>query len=278
MRHSAAHVMAAAVCRLYDGVKLDIGPATSDGFYYDFDLPDRLSPEDFSAIEAEMSKIVAEKLPFEQLEMTREEAEQWLSERDQTFKLERLAAIPEGEAITFYKCGDFMDLCRGPHVETTGDVRAFKLTSVAGSYFHGIETNPMLQRVYGIAAESPKAIRAILKQIEEAAKRDHRKLGKELDLFSSSEDVGPGLTHWHAKGSRIRSAIEDFWRREHYRGGYELHPAQTHPRRCGGYEPHPSEIPPRCDDDGSHQEVQWAWPCYSAPSKRRRPQRQWSQM
>jgi threonyl-tRNA synthetase len=222
MRHSAAHVMAAAVCRLYDGVKLDIGPATSDGFYYDFDLPHRLSPEDFPAIEAEMAKIVAEKLPFEQLEMSREEAEKWLQEKDQTYKLERLAAIPEGEAITFYKCGDFMDLCRGPHVETTGDVRAFKLTSVAGSYFHGIETNPMLQRVYGIAAESPKAIRAIIKQIEEAAKRDHRKLGKDLDLFSSSEDVGPGLTHWHMKGARIRSAIEDFWRREHYRGGYEL--------------------------------------------------------
>ncbi|MBL7077436.1 MAG: threonine--tRNA ligase [Kiritimatiellae bacterium] len=222
MRHSAAHVMAAAVCRLYDGVKLDIGPATSDGFYYDFDLSHRLSPEDFPAIEAEMAKIVAEKEPFEPLEMSREEAEQWLQERNQTFKIERLAAIPEGETITFYKCGDFMDLCRGPHVETTGDVRAFKLTSVAGSYFHGIETNPMLQRVYGIAAESPKAIRAIIKQIEEAAKRDHRKLGKELDLFSSSEDVGPGLTHWHAKGSRIRSAIEDFWRREHYRGGYEL--------------------------------------------------------
>jgi len=222
MRHSAAHVMAAAVCRLYDGVKLDIGPATSDGFYYDFDLPHRLSPEDFSAIEAEMATIVAEKLPFEQLEMSREEAETWLREQDQSYKLERLAAIPEGEAITFYKCGDFMDLCRGPHVETTGDVRAYKLTSVAGSYFHGIETNPMLQRVYGIAAESPKAIRAIIKQIEEAAKRDHRKLGKELDLFSTSEDVGPGLTHWHAKGARIRSAIEDFWRREHYRGGYEL--------------------------------------------------------
>jgi threonyl-tRNA synthetase len=169
-----------------------------------------------------MAKIVAEKLPFEQLEMSREEAEKWLQEKDQTYKLERLAAIPEGEAITFYKCGDFMDLCRGPHVETTGDVRAFKLTSVAGSYFHGIETNPMLQRVYGIAAESPKAIRAIIKQIEEAAKRDHRKLGKDLDLFSSSEDVGPGLTHWHMKGARIRSAIEDFWRREHYRGGYEL--------------------------------------------------------
>ncbi len=222
MRHSAAHVMAAAVCRLYDGVKLDIGPATSDGFYYDFDLSHRLSPEDFPAIEAEMAKIVAEKLPFEQVEMSREEAERVLRDKDQTYKLERLAAIPEGEAITFYKCGDFMDLCRGPHVETTGDVKAFTLTSVAGSYFHGIETNPMLQRVYGIAAESPKAIRAILKQIEEAAKRDHRKLGRELDLFSVSEDVGPGLTHWHMKGARIRSAIEDFWRREHYRGGYEL--------------------------------------------------------
>ncbi|NQU38583.1 MAG: threonine--tRNA ligase [Lentisphaerae bacterium] len=222
MRHSAAHVMAAAVCRLYDGVKLDIGPATGDGFYYDFDLTSRLTPEDFPAIEAEMARIVAEKLPFERTEISRADAEAWLSERGQSYKIERLANIPADETITFYRCGDFMDLCRGPHVETTGDVRAFKLTSVAGSYFRGIETNPMLQRIYGIAAESPKAIRAILKQIEEAAKRDHRKLGKELDLFSISEDVGPGLTHWHAKGSRIRSAIEDFWRREHYRGGYEL--------------------------------------------------------
>jgi len=214
--------MAAAICRLYDDVLLDIGPATDGGFYYDVDLPKRLAPEDFPAIEAEMAKIVAEKLPFERLEVSREEAVKTLTELGQTFKLHRLADIPEGESITFYRCGEFIDLCRGPHVEHTGEIRGFKLTSVAGSYFRGQETNPMLQRIYGIAAESPKKIKILLKQLEEAQKRDHRKIGKELDLFSIQEDVGPGLVHWHPRGARIRSIIEDFWRKEHYRSGYEL--------------------------------------------------------
>ena len=222
LRHSTAHVMAAAICRLYDDVLLDIGPATDGGFYYDVDLPKRLAPEDFPAIEAEMAKIVAEKLPFERLEVSREEAVKTLTELGQTFKLHRLADIPEGESITFYRCGEFIDLCRGPHVEHTGEIRGFKLTSVAGSYFRGQETNPMLQRIYGIAAESPKKIKILLKQLEEAQKRDHRKIGKELDLFSIQEDVGPGLVHWHPRGARIRSIIEDFWRKEHYRSGYEL--------------------------------------------------------
>ena len=222
LRHSTAHVMAAAICRLYDDVLLDIGPATDGGFYYDVDLPKRLAPEDFPAIEAEMAKIVAEKLPFERLEVSREEAVKTLTELGQTFKLHRLADIPEGESITFYRCGEFIDLCRGPHVEHTGEIRGFKLTSVAGSYFRGQETNPMLQRIYGIAAESPKKIKILLKQLEEAQKRAHRKIGKELDLFSIQEDVGPGLVHWHPRGARIRSIIEDFWRKEHYRSGYEL--------------------------------------------------------
>jgi threonyl-tRNA synthetase len=222
LRHSTAHVMAAAVCRLYDNVRLDIGPATDNGFYYDFDLPHRLSPEDFPAIEAEMAKIVAADVPFERFEVSREEAQTMLSERGQDYKVQRLADIPEGETISFYRCGDFEDLCRGPHVEHTGQLKGFKLTSVAGSYFRGQETNPMLQRLYGIAAESPKQIKVLLKRLEEAAKRDHRKLGKELDLFSIQEDVGPGLVHWHPRGARIRAIIEDFWRREHYRAGYEL--------------------------------------------------------
>ncbi len=222
LRHSTAHVMAAAVCRLYEDVKLDIGPATDNGFYYDFDMPHRLAPEDFAAIEAEMQKIVAEDHPFERFEMTRAEAHDMLSQAGQPFKLQRLADIPEGETISFYRCGDFCDLCRGPHVERTGEIRGFCLTSVAGSYFRGKETNPMLQRIYGLAAESPKAIKVLLKQLEEAQKRDHRKLGKELDLFSIQEDVGPGLVHWHPRGARIRSLIEDFWRKQHYRSGYEL--------------------------------------------------------
>ena len=222
LRHSTAHVMAAAICRLYDDVLLDIGPATDNGFYYDVDLPKRLAPEDFADIEAEMAKIVAEKFPFEQLEVSREKAVEMLTELGQTYKLERLHDIPEGEAITLYRCGDFIDLCRGPHVDSTGDIRGFKLTSVAGSYFRGKETNPMLQRIYGIAAQSPKQVKVLLKQLEEAQKRDHRKIGKELDLFSIQEDVGPGLVHWHPRGARIRSVIEDFWKQEHFRAGYEL--------------------------------------------------------
>jgi threonyl-tRNA synthetase len=222
MRHSTAHVMAAAVCRLFDDVKLDIGPSTADGFYYDFDLTKRLTPDDFEAIEAEMASMVAEKHPFERLTVSREDAVKMLEETGQTYKLQRLADIPEGEEISFYRCGDFVDLCRGPHLEDTGHIKAFKLVSVAGSYFRGVETNPMLQRIYGIAAASPKEIRSQLARIEEAKKRDHRKLGRELDLYSVQDDVGPGLIHWHPKGARIRTVVEDFWRREHFRAGYEL--------------------------------------------------------
>ena len=222
MRHSAAHVMAAAVCRVFENVQLDIGPATDDGFYYDFDLPHRLNTEDFARIEEEMAALIKANLPFERVEMSRPEAENRLRERGQKFKLERLADIPEGETISFYRCGDFVDLCRGPHVETTGAIRAFKLTSVAGSYYRGKETNPMLQRLYGTAFLSEKELRIHLTQIEEAKKRDHRKLGRELDLFSTEETIGPGLVLWHPKGARVRLLIEDFWRREHLKNGYDL--------------------------------------------------------
>ena len=220
LRHSTAHVMAAAVCRLYDDVQLDIGPSTDSGFYYDFDLPHRLTPEDFPAIEGEMLRIVEEDLPFERLEVSREEAAGMLA--GQKYKLERLADIPEGEAITFYKCGDFFDLCRGPHLESTGKLRAVKLLSVAGSYYRGKETNPMLQRINGTAFTNDKQLKLYLKQLEEAKLRDHRKLGRELDLFSVHDEVGPGLIHWHPKGARIRSIIEEFWRQEHFRNGYEI--------------------------------------------------------
>lgn len=222
MRHSAAHVLATAVCRLYKDVQLDIGPPTEDGFYYDFELPHRLTPEDFAAIEAEMAKVIAEDQPFERIEVSRSEAERLIRERGQKFKVERLADIPEGETITFYKNGEFVDLCRGPHVESTGRIKAFKLLNVAGSYYRGKETNPMLQRVYGTAQLNEKQLNVFLKQLEEAKLRDHRKLGKELDLFSIQEDVGPGLIHWHPKGARIRCLIEDYWRKEHFRGGYDL--------------------------------------------------------
>ena len=222
MRHSAAHVMAAAVCRLYDDVQLDIGPPTEDGFYYDFDLPHRLTPEDFEAIEKEMAAFIAEDHPFECVEMSRDEALKTINDMGQRYKVERLADIPEGDAITFYRCGEFVDLCRGPHVESTGKVKAFKLLNVAGSYYRGRETNPMLQRLYATAQVNDKQLRVYLKQIEEAKKRDHRKLGKELDLFSIHDDVGPGLILWHPRGAQIRAQIEQHWRQSHTEADYEF--------------------------------------------------------
>ncbi len=222
MRHSAAHVMAAAVSHLFENVRFDIGPATDEGFYYDFDMPHRLSPEDFPAIEEEMRRIISADLPFERMEVSRDEARRILEERGQTYKIERLEDIPEGETISFYKCGDFIDLCRGPHLARTGGIKVFKLLSVAGSYYRGKETNPMLQRLYGTAFEREEDLKKYLAQIEEAHKRDHRRLGRELDLFSIQEKVGPGLIHWHPRGARVRAVIEDFWRREHFNNGYEL--------------------------------------------------------
>ena len=222
MRHSAAHVMAAAVRRLWPDALFDIGPDTDEGFYYDFDLKHRLTVEDFPAIEAEMAKIVAENAPFVREEKTRAEVLDLMSKRGQKYKLERLADIPEGEAISLYHCGDFTDLCRGPHVASTGGVKAFKLTSVAGAYFRGDEKNQMMQRLYGTAFLSQADLDAHLKLLEEAKLRDHRTLGRDLDLFSIQESVGPGLVHWHPKGARIRATIEEFWRREHYRAGYEM--------------------------------------------------------
>ncbi len=223
MRHSAAHVMAAAVRRLYGSeVQLDIGPPTEDGFYYDFDLEHRLGPEDFPAIEAEMAKIIAENQPFERIEVTRDEATALIEGMKQRYKIERLADIPADEAITFYRNGEFLDLCRGPHVASTGEIKAFKLLNVAGSYYRGKETNPMLQRVYATAFATRQELDDHLRRLEEAKQRDHRKLGRELDLFSIQEDVGPGLIHWHPNGARVRSIIEDFWRKEHFRAGYDL--------------------------------------------------------
>ena len=222
MRHSAAHVMAAAVRRLWPDALFDIGPDTEDGFYYDFDLKHRLTAEDFPAIEAEMAKIIAENHPFVREEKTRAEVLEMMTRRGQTYKLERLADIPEGETISLYHCGDFTDLCRGPHVASTGAVKAFKIQSVAGAYFRGDEKNAMMQRLYGTAFLTQADLDAHLKMLEEAKLRDHRTLGRDLDLFSIQESVGPGLVHWHPKGARIRATIEEFWRREHYRAGYEM--------------------------------------------------------
>ena len=220
LRHSAAHVMAYAVTQLWPDAKLDIGPSTDDGFYYDFDLEHRLGEEDFSAIEAKMAEIAKADYPFERIEMSREEARKFLEGRGQTYKIERLADIPEGEAISFYRCGDYWDLCRGPHVPSTGCVKAFKITSVAGSYYRGDSRNPMMQRLYGIAAESQADIDATLARIEEAKRRDHRRLGVELDLFHLDPE-DPGQIFWHPKGWAIYVALQEYMRDKVRKDGYQ---------------------------------------------------------
>ena len=222
MRHSAAHVMAAVVQKMYPDVKFDIGPATDEGFYYDFDMEHRLVPEDLKEIEKEMRKMLGRKLPFIRTEVSREEAQKYFSERKQEYKLSRLADIPEGDVVSLYQVGDFVDLCRGPHVEDTGKIGAVKLMSVAGSYFRGDEKNPMLQRVYGTAFASKEELQAYLDRIEQAKKRDHRKIANEMELFSIHEEIGPGLICWHPMGARIRHEIETFWKQAHYEHGYEL--------------------------------------------------------
>ncbi len=214
--------MAAAVKRLFPGVLFDIGPSVDNGFYYDFDMEHRLVPEDLGRIEDEMRRIVIEKSPFERKVLSRDEARRLLEADGQKYKVERLADVPDGEEISFYECAGFSDLCRGPHVGHTGQIGVFKLLSIAGSYYRGKDENPMLQRIYGVCFHDKKALDAHLRLIEEAKKRDHRKLGKELGLFSVSESVGPGLIIWHPKGARIRNTIETFWRERHYRNGYEL--------------------------------------------------------
>lgn len=222
MRHSAAHIMAAAVQSLWPDTKFDIGPSTDDGFYYDFDMEHRLSNEDLKEIEKVMRKMLGRNLPFERREVSRQEAQQFFDAKNQAFKLARLEDIPENETVSLYQCGDFTDLCRGPHVEHSGQIGAVKLLSVAGSYFRGDEKNPMLQRIYGTAFPSKEELQAWLTAIEEAKKRDHRRIGTEMELFSTHEEIGPGLICWHPNGARIRHTIETFWKAAHYAHGYEM--------------------------------------------------------
>jgi threonyl-tRNA synthetase len=219
MRHSASHVMAEAVKSIFPDAKFGIGPAIEDGFYYDFDLPRPLVTEDLPVIEAKMKEIIAANLPFEGKAVSTKQALKMFS--DQPYKIELIKDLGE-EKISIYKQGSFTDLCRGPHVESTGKIKAFQLMSVAGAYWRGDEKRPMLQRIYGIAFENQKELDGYLKKIAEAARRDHRKLGKELDLFSLHEEAGPGLVHWHPKGATVRQIIEDFWKTEHRRRGYDL--------------------------------------------------------
>ena len=220
IRHSTAHVMADVVTKMFPEAKLAIGPPIDDGFYYDFMVPEPFNDDQLEQIEGLMKKVIAQDLSFEYSEYPREKALEMNAE--EPLKLEIIEGIPVDEAISTYRHGDFEDLCAGPHVDSTGKIPAFKLLSVAGAYWRGDENRPMLQRIYGTAFESQEALDEHLERLEEARRRDHRLLGRELDLFSIHDETGPGLIVWHPKGSRIRSIVEDFWRQEHYKAGYDV--------------------------------------------------------
>jgi threonyl-tRNA synthetase len=219
MRHSASHIMAEAVLSMFPEAKFAIGPPIENGFYYDFELPRSLTMDDLVVIEERMRQSIAADRPFEHSRVPKDEARRLFA--GQPYKLELIEGI-EDEAVSLYRHGPFLDLCEGPHVESTGQVKAFKLTSIAGAYWRGDERNPMLQRIYGALFETQEELDAYLHRLEEAQRRDHRRLGRELDLFSFHEEFGPGLVYWHPKGGRVRTIIEDLWRQEHYAAGYEL--------------------------------------------------------
>ena len=221
VRHSTSHIMAEAVKSLFPNVKVTIGPAIDSGFYYDFEKESPFVPEDLPKIEERMQEIIDRKLPFERKVISKKEAIRFFNDANETYKVELLNGLDE-ESVSIYSQGEFVDLCRGPHIPHSGKVKAFKLTGVAGAYWRGDERNPMLQRIYGTAFATPKELKAHLKNLEEARKRDHRKLGKELDLFSFHEDAGAGLVIYHPKGAMLRSIIEDFERKEHIKRGYEI--------------------------------------------------------
>ena len=222
LRHSAAHVLATAVTELFPEVKVAGGPPIDSGFYYDFAREQPFTPDDLTRIEARMREIVAAAQPFEYSEVSRADAEKRFRAAGEKYKLHFLSQIPEGGKITFYKNGPFVDLCRGPHLASTSDLKAFKLTHVAGAYWLGSERNEMLQRIYGTAFASQPELDAYLKQVEESLKRDHRKLGRELELYSVHEEVGAGLILWHPRGGMLRHLIEEFWKAEHLKRGYQF--------------------------------------------------------
>ena len=219
--HSSSHVMAQAVKRLYPDAKLAIGPSIDSGFYYDIDMQKSLTPEDLEQIEAEMQKIVDEKIQFEREVFTKDDAIALFKDLNEDYKVELIEEI-EDDTVSVYRQAEFIDLCRGPHVKDTSAVKAFKLLSIAGAYWRGDEKNKMLQRIYGIAFPDKKDLKKHLNFLEEVKKRDHRKLGKELDLFSLHDDFGSGLVYWHPKGARIRNTLEEWWKSEHFKNGYEI--------------------------------------------------------
>ncbi|KTB48634.1 threonine--tRNA ligase [Dehalogenimonas alkenigignens] len=220
MRHSAAHILAYAVSQLFPGTKLGIGPAIENGFYYDFELSRALSQDDLPLIEAKMNDIVKQNLPFMREAVGRMEAE--ITFADQPYKLELLSELPADEDAILYRNGDFVDLCKGPHVSHTARVKAFKLLSIAGAYWRGNEKRPMLQRIYGAAFQTKSELDEYLKRLAELEARDHRRINKQLNLFATPDEIGGGLVIYGPKAGRIRTTIEEFWRREHYDNGYEI--------------------------------------------------------
>lgn len=221
LRHSTSHVMAQAVQKLFRGAKIAIGPAIENGFYYDFDYSRTFTTEDLEEIEKKMQEILAGDLPIVREEMEREKALKFFQDRNEPFKVELLQDIQDSN-VSLYAQGSFVDLCRGPHLPSTGWVKAFKLTGVAGAYWRGDERNPMLQRIYGTSFPSNEELQVYLQRLEEAKKRDHRKLGKELDLFSIQDEAGAGLVIYHPKGALLRTILEDFEKREHLKRGYQI--------------------------------------------------------
>jgi threonyl-tRNA synthetase len=221
VRHSAAHLLASAVAELFPGTRFGTGPHIDHGFYYDMQLPQALSLEDLPRIEEKMREIAKGNLKFERSLLPREDALKWAQENDQPFKAEIIAGITD-DKISFYKHGAFTDMCAGPHVNYTSKLKHFKLTAISGAYWRANDKNPMLTRVYGVAFESKEELEAHLKMLEEAAKRDHRRLGRELDLFTITQEYGGGLVLWLPNGAFIRKQIEDFWRAEHLKRGYQL--------------------------------------------------------
>ncbi|MDR1507278.1 MAG: threonine--tRNA ligase, partial [Treponema sp.] len=236
IRHSVSHIMAQAVTRLFPGTKVAIGPSIENGFYYDFLFPPKadgkapITSEDLLAIEAEMKRIIDSRQEFVRVELSRETALARFA--GEPFKQELITDLPSGEVISVYENREggpdgecvWADLCRGPHLANTREIHsgAFALQSIAGAYWRGDETKPMLTRIYGTAWENPKDLKAHLAFLDEVEKRDHRRVGKELDIFSTHEEAGAGLIYWHPNGGRMRVAVEDFWRKEHYRNGYEI--------------------------------------------------------
>ncbi len=218
--HSSAHIMAHAIKQLYPEAKFGFGPALEDRFFYDFDINKSLTPEDLEAIEAKMKEIVAQNLPFVREELSKEAAIQLFTSRQEPYKVEHIEELTDSTSI--YREGDFVDLCSGPHLPSTGLVKHFKLLAISGAYWKGDEKRPMLQRIYGVSFPQKSQLDEFLHKLEEAKKRDHRRLGRELDLFSIQDECGAGLILWHPKGALVRKTIEDFWRNEHLKGGYEL--------------------------------------------------------